>query len=550
MDFSRPTSTAPAGLNVAIGSLAIDNIRTHQKEFSQLCKQSAPGAKAHKPERVKVHLTSKEERYFGDGSTMGAIKAFFWNLVTLCIGYKQCGGDLFEQGKDALDERIKDSEIRARHIANAGIDDANGANQLNWLHHLPSGEVEELISVVHELKRDQAERPRLDVTEGDEVILYTLNTEKNADTYQIVANTEGIWFRQADTDDPNAFKIMSLQEYQNMKTLDEIKRGLTAQARMAFQPYLTLQDIGDADKTSPVGVGDLGGSTALMVLLGIQVGKVEINEQGIVHLITLLNTEAEILARIRNAKNEEEVKSIKQSILKMVESAKEVEIETADELIPICKNHARGNEQTLSMSQLSEKLKALEALKGCLKYKQSATPLIFSSDIASDEIRREMKKVGVIFIAGTNDLDSVKTDKENQAKVCTNAHYDKSTNTLYVNRGIRIHRDTPWLVRTTMKNAFCIPGEAPPYDNTKFSPEDFVAWMNRQTLPRRDDALNFAPTPEAVQAAAHQLGVRIVIASDEIINDHARVLALNPLGSPHEQPVLAARIGRANPTIS
>lgn len=505
MDFApkpKPTTSATT----------IHTILTHPKEFSQLCKQSTPGIKVpQKPEQVKVHLNPDEVRCFGDGSTFGAIKALFWNLVTLLIDFTRCDGNFFGEENTALKGHIEDGEKRAECIAKAGIDDFNGADQLNWLHRLPSGEVEELISVVSELKKSPSQHPELNFNEGnEEVILYSLEVKTGNSSCEVAANLEGIWFRQAGIENQDPIKIMSFQDYRNIQILDEIKRGLTPRARMTLQPYLTLQDIGhDVGKTSPIVVGDMGGGTALMVLMGIQAGKIDITKDGIRYLVTVLNAEAKIASDIKNARTEETAETIRT-------------------LIGKSESHKQA-------------LEALKSLEKCLAYKPSDIPLIFSSDTVSGiPIRQKLKDVGVMFIPGPDDLKSVEANKEEQSEACTNAHYDKSTNTLYLNGGLRMASGASGAIRTAV-------GTFRPDDSTKFSPEKFVEWMNTQDLP--EDASSFRPMIKAIEEAAEKLGVRIVIADEKRVSEHANVIVLGSLNSRHAQPVLAARIGHANPRI-
>lgn len=226
--------------------------------------------------------------------------------------------------------------------------------------------------------------------------------------------------------------------------IDALKGKLTDKATETFfGPLLQIAEVGQIDATSPLAMGDGDGSTARMVVMGLQAGKMNIDQAGLDMLATLLHDEA------------------------------------------VCERTFVGLK---AFQEKKERQALIATLAEHLSYQESEIPLIFIGDMAHDrwscnkdidrKIREDLHKNGAIFIRGNHDvyahmaaqpvehvkkfgqgdvplflqqpsaqcgafaLDSADADTwETHEKLFVNAYYDEAANRLYIHNGLCVSQD-------------------------------------------------------------------------------------------------------------
>jgi len=355
------------------------------------------------------------------------------------------------------------------------------------------------------------------------------------------------------------FENGSLEQLRNRIVLLSMFIKLEPNARATFQPLFDIPKIGHVDAKSPIVSGDLDGSMARLIVLGIQAGIIHIDADGVEILAWLINVEAAFLEQLNN----------------------------------------RGDGSCLRDFQSDKKIQnAMEELAKHLTYKKGDTKLILIGDVLYDRFACDiatslricvfMSRQGAQFITGNHDnlilsewgnpeddeFDMpaalafgafAKNDIEEsdclkyQQEIFSNAYYDKEANKLYLHHGLE-EKDGK------IYTAFGEDSYPLPLDGETFDVEKFVQWINRQPRPSpsvliTDPTLfdenshldyrltGFRPDDEAMKRLARKLGMEIVHGHNGNVDTFsADVLVLNARKR-NQFAVVAARVGRSEPTV-
>lgn len=314
---------------------------------------------------------------------------------------------------------------------------------------------------------------------------------------------------------------------QKAAQLDAIHQQLTPEARQIFAPLFSIASIGKIDADSPLVSGDTDGSTARLVLLGIQSGIIDINKEGMVHLAQLIEAEATLLQAI---------------------------------------NTGKGG--SLSGFQGNKELQeTLEKLFSCLIFKKGDTQFIHIGDGAHDrhsvnkdvdvKIREAMYALGAIFIRGNHDSSQFTRNnlgweeagiwaknnisdqdwETHETLVFRNAYYDQKSNTLYIHHGLQFSRDKKSLITafdSCLQEHYRL--------NGKFDPTAFVTWLNKQPVPE-SNFNSFRPKDKEMEELGKILGVRIVHGhTGDCDLSGPRVVNLNSRKEDGKERVMAAAL--------
>jgi hypothetical protein len=506
------------------------------KNFASLYKQANPGTNSNiKPEGAKVTLSASEKLFLGDRTVAGLFKAVAMCIVTLGIGTVYT--------IIRVDEKIAESNRKADHISHMGCDDSDA---LNWLYHLPLEEVELIRDILFELAKHEPHAlfPDQDKESNSEVTI-EMPEGKNFPAFKLTARNGGIYleevggkttFLMSQEDHRKSVRNESLiKTEETLKGMIELmlKEDMASDAHLAFEPLFDIQNIGIVNTRSPIVSGNLDGSTARQVLLGIQAGIIDIDEKGQEYLVNALNKEVEILIQLHYA------------------------------------NDLKTQDLFRTFQNEPELQNALENLSKHLTYKTGHTLLISIGDGMSDrfskidsEIRKNMHEKGAIFINGYHDVQGKNVDYQNgveakngktdeqwkayQDKVLSNAYYDEETKTLFMHHGLKSKEQKGHNIQ--LGTAFGTYS----YPEKQFDPNNFVAWMNDSSLRRvpssfmeaenafeirdmldQDDKLtNFKPDDQVMRSFAQESKIRIVHGYEhqfEEAEDNSRlhVIALN-----------------------
>lgn len=369
----------------------------------------------------------------------------------------------------------------------------------------------------------------------------------------------------------HVFEGNSLAELRQRVSLFKIYGQLTPDAKKAFLPLFNLPVVGSVSAKSPIVSGDLDGSTARQVLLGIQAGMIEINDEGRACLVRIMNEEAKALKSVNH--RDGIVDKILQINMDEHEQRKLVN-DKKDALLDF-----QGNAAVQ---------KDMEELANSLVYKPGHTLLIsigdgmhdrFSNNKDEDRrIREQMHLNGAIYITGNHDVYSgpgswqfgkwAKTTatpqdwKVHQDKVLSNAFFQKETNTLYLHHGIE--EDMAGNIMTAF-GTYEVP-------ETGFDLDNFLTWINsdeRRPPPnsmvqatggmtrqkareanegRHEYLSNFKPKDASMQPLAEKLKIRIVHGHSGVAgSSHANILGLNARVEDDLLAVVAVRVGENEP---
>jgi hypothetical protein len=326
------------------------------------------------------------------------------------------------------------------------------------------------------------------------------------------------------------FEQFSLAKLRSRVTLLRLFQQLDSNAQATFLPLFDLKRIGRINDKSPIVSGDLDGSTARQIVLGIQAGRIQITTEGMTLLVKIMQAEADVLYAINSIRkgpiNEETAKKIVQIILQggdvITEENKNLfnSKSTAIEKLFVIQSVV---EQVLfSGFQANEDIQnTMEELEAQLSFEIGHTPYISIGDGAHDRfsnhkdfdrfIREIMKYYGAIFILGNHDVywknefdsqvnpdfiwafgcfakDSATAEEweKHQNTVFVHVYYHVLTNILYLHHGLgklQIENETRSIA--TAFGLYHLPKE-----DKKFDPINFVDTINKRPRPRPDALIN------------------------------------------------------------
>jgi len=498
-----------------------DSIQHLQKFFTSYSPGEADGKK---PERLKVAsdpLLEFECLFLEGADTFGG----FCKVLGLCIVTLGIG-TIAALCVSRMSEKLEESEDIATQIAQMRINDSNESTELNWFYSLSLTEVAMIKDVMLKLSHQETMHviDKLAENNGDIRLLSWFQTNDPVPVRTLAVNNSGIYMQEKNG---QPYTLLTLEQYKESdcfrafqfhakKTPSVIKHvlkpltkseiisgisaGLSGDARTVFGPLLRHERIGLIDNASPIASGGLDGSIARQVLLGIQAGIIETDNEGQQCLARLMNAEAYTLKQIWQPAN----------------------------IQPEFKAFQQDPEIQQTVKNLSEHL----------KYKNGDTPLIIMGHVMRGKctsytryerhIREKMHEHGVRFITGKHDSLFEKMDdhiesgcyalddgnpeqwKDHQDKILTNAYFDEAQNTLYVNHGVA--RDEDGNIITAFGRY-----EVP---ETGLDLTDFLAWMNKSE--RRPLPFALAPNEEKSDLKDRHFAMWRFKLKDDLIRQFAK----------------------------
>lgn len=394
----------------------------------------------------------------------------------------------------------------------------------------------------------------------------------SADARQVSFQFEGETYILENGDDENDHRVLlvknsqgqvlanvgnsSLGQLRDRLILLSIFMKLSSSAKAVFQPVFDIQKIGQVDAKSPLVAGDLDGSMARLVVLGIQAGIMGIDPEGCEILAWLINAEALVMEKVSQ--------SPVLSPIRVFQS--DTEVQEATQLLHTHLTYGNGHTKLIFIGDVvydrfaSDIRTSLELCRSALR--NGAEFITGNHDVlllSEWDLNRFEQDVAVSFGGFANYAISDQECVAYQNEIFSNAYYHQETNKLYLHHGLE-EKDG------RIYTAFGMDSYPLPLDATTFDVEKFVEWMNRQPRPLPESLLTdpsilhknavldarltgFRPDEEAMGQLARKIGVEIVhghsgnmaILSDDVIVLNAR--------RQNRQAVVAAYVGKSDASI-
>lgn len=332
----------------------------------------------------------------------------------------------------------------------------------------------------------------------------------------------------------------SLEKLHSRVILLNLFEQLDPNAKVYFAPLFDIEKLGNITDISPMALGDLDGSSARQIVLGINTGMIRANPEAIILLAEVINAEADLLnmantlicGYLDTSTALKIIKNIQFTLTELQNMQIPLPSEVGDVLnIPL------GNAVS-KLSSLEEWAiplllagfqankaiqKKMETLAKGLTYQKGHSQFLSIGDGAHDrfstnkdvdrEIREKLHSLGAIFITGNHDVFFTKdcnaiTDKNkmnflssygcfakdtasatewetHQKKVLSNAYYDQASNTLYLHHGLGATQSGILLEISSAFGYFSVRLDNKKLENGKeFNLVQLTNKLNEQALPR------------------------------------------------------------------